>query len=332
MTSVGTAEAAESDAEEGLEDLDRKAPDDPKSATLGYEQLLKSMPMHDPFQRMVDRGISAANPDDLRRIAAQGLTDQEQNTKLTTHVILSADIRKSTFLMKEASDLSVYAGIMTSFINHSKKLVADHGGWFDKFMGDGFLAYWPCELYLPQTHIEDGARSRTDARLSDALVDISHTYIAGEEWKSSPTDFPVPNNLGAAKLYGVASALRVSTLLVDAFTSRFLPGFRRTTRNLRADTGLTVGIDVGDVLLVSMGSEMSIVGHPIVGAVRMTSGGLRGEVIANMSVESAIRSARLGESAAMLSHVNTGHRLSRFEMDTKEYRLEAYRVSVNSKP
>lgn len=56
--------------------------------------------------------------------------------------ILTADIRKSTLLMKEAVRPEVHARILDDFIKESKSRVLTDGGWFDKFTGDGFIAYW----------------------------------------------------------------------------------------------------------------------------------------------------------------------------------------------
>lgn len=57
-------------------------------------------------------------------------------------VVLAADIRKSTILMREAVDLGEYADIISDFVDQARTQVQKSGGWFDKFTGDGFLAYW----------------------------------------------------------------------------------------------------------------------------------------------------------------------------------------------
>ena len=41
-------------------------------------------------------------------------------------VVLSADIRKSTFLMKEAEDPQEYADTMTDFITAAHRIVVEH--------------------------------------------------------------------------------------------------------------------------------------------------------------------------------------------------------------
>lgn len=57
-------------------------------------------------------------------------------------VVLAADIRKSTILMREAVDLGEYAATISDFVDQSRAAITRSGGWFDKFTGDGFLAYW----------------------------------------------------------------------------------------------------------------------------------------------------------------------------------------------
>lgn len=58
--------------------------------------------------------------------------------------VLSVDIRASTILMREAVSPIAFASIVTEFVSAAKKVLKRGNGWFDKFTGDGFLAYWPC--------------------------------------------------------------------------------------------------------------------------------------------------------------------------------------------
>ncbi len=57
-------------------------------------------------------------------------------------MVVAADIRKSTFVMKEALDFTGFAAAISSYVDATKKFIGQHGGWFDKFTGDGLLAYW----------------------------------------------------------------------------------------------------------------------------------------------------------------------------------------------
>lgn len=57
-------------------------------------------------------------------------------------IVLSADIRKSTFLIQESVIFRKLAQLMGSFIDRTAALFETGGGSFDKFTDDGFLAYW----------------------------------------------------------------------------------------------------------------------------------------------------------------------------------------------
>jgi class 3 adenylate cyclase len=57
-------------------------------------------------------------------------------------IVLAADIRDSTTLMREAIDPYGFASTLERFTERARKTTWDHGGVFDKFTGDGFLAYW----------------------------------------------------------------------------------------------------------------------------------------------------------------------------------------------
>lgn len=57
--------------------------------------------------------------------------------------VLSIDIRRSTELMLKARTPELFAGFMTHLCNTLQEIVKDHYGVFDKFTGDGVLAFFP---------------------------------------------------------------------------------------------------------------------------------------------------------------------------------------------
>lgn len=57
------------------------------------------------------------------------------------HVVIG-DIRGSTHLMREAISSQEYATITTAFTEQVRRIAQENSGWFDKFMGDGFVVYW----------------------------------------------------------------------------------------------------------------------------------------------------------------------------------------------
>lgn len=60
----------------------------------------------------------------------------------TNMIVLAADVRQSTYLMKEATDFKQYATAIGGFVDNARTGLFQHRGWFDKFTGDGFLGYW----------------------------------------------------------------------------------------------------------------------------------------------------------------------------------------------
>lgn len=140
--------------------------------------------------------------------------DHEKPLRMT---VLSADIRKSTFLMQESVSFRKFAQLMGRFIDGTADHIRTHGGWFDKFTGDGFLAYW-----------------------------------------LQPEDTPD---------YG--ECLDVCKTLLHTFQETGMDIFRKNCRNFPAGVGLSLGIDAGDAYMVTMAGDLTIVGPPVVGAVRM---------------------------------------------------------------
>jgi class 3 adenylate cyclase len=181
-----------------------------------------------------------------------------QDGQETQLIVLSVDIRRSTMLMKEAISAKEHASILNQFIERASQAVRALDGWFDKFMGDGFLAYWVCE----------------------------------------------PGYEAAA----VARALAASRQVQEAFASSCLPRFKANSRNWPAEVGISSGLDAGPGHLVVMADGLTIIGAPIVGAVRMVSTAQGGEAVANVQFQRMMAAAR-----------HPGVRVVNEERKTKEY-------------
>ncbi len=182
-----------------------------------------------------------APPDWRDRFRADDLIDAVVATTPLQMFVMAADIRESTALMKEAVRFELFAKIMDKFVSAVRRGIGTPGGWFDKFTGDGFLAYW-----VVQRGPDEEAYRRA---FVDAAGNLAHT--ANE--------------------------------LVQLFHSKVIEDFRRNSRNLSEGVGLSIGLDAGPGFLVEIAGELTVVGPPVVGAVRMvTAAAGPREVVSNV--------------------------------------------------
>ena len=61
-------------------------------------------------------------------------------------VAVVGDIRRSRELMTHAETALDFTKRMVEFISHTRRIVNKHGGFYDKFTGDGFIAYFNEEI------------------------------------------------------------------------------------------------------------------------------------------------------------------------------------------
>ena len=83
-----------------------------------------------------------APPDWEQRFRKTDLLDSVIDGEPIQMFVMAADIRESTTLMKEAVRFERFALVMDKFVTSVRRGIRGSGGWFDKFTGDGFLAYW----------------------------------------------------------------------------------------------------------------------------------------------------------------------------------------------
>ena len=185
--------------------------------------------------------------------------------------VMAADIRESTTLMKEAVKFERFAYVMDKFVSSVRQGITRSGGWFDKFTGDGFLAYWI---------VQSASKEEYDEHFVQAAGNIVHT----------------------------------AHTLVELFHRRVLEDFRANSRNLSGGVGLSMGLDAGPGYLVQIAGEMTIVGPPVVGAVRMvTAAALPKQIIANVYLGEHILAEQDGVYEAL------GVTATREYRPTKEY-------------
>ncbi len=71
---------------------------------------------------------------------------QFEDNKTSKAVVLSMDVRRSTELMLKSREPSLFSEFINLLINRISKIVQENYGIFDKFTGDGALAFFP-EFY-----------------------------------------------------------------------------------------------------------------------------------------------------------------------------------------
>jgi class 3 adenylate cyclase len=212
-----------------------------------------------------------APPDWEERFRKDELLDAIIEGEPLQMFVMAADIRESTMLMKEAVKFELFARIMDKFVSAVRRGIGTPGGWFDKFTGDGFLAYWV---------VQAGPEEEYQPRFVEAAGNLAHT--AHE--------------------------------LIDLFHSRVLEDFRRNSRNLSDGVGLSIGLDAGPGFLVEIAGELTVVGPPVVGAVRMvTAAAGPQEIVANVYLGEHLHDEQEGIYEAL------GMTSTRESRPTKEY-------------
>jgi class 3 adenylate cyclase len=221
--------------------------------------------------RISDLLKAHAPPDWERRFHTEELLDAIIDGEPIQMFVMAADIRESTTLMKEAIRFERFAFTMDKFVTAVRRGIGAPGGWFDKFTGDGFLAYW-----IVQTAPEDVYHEQ----FVEAAGNIVHT----------------------------------AHTLIDFFHRLVLEDFRSNSRNLSEGVGLSMGLDAGPGYLVQIGGELTVVGPPVVGAVRMVTAAARPrEIMANVFLGERLRAEQDGVYEGL------GVTVSREFRPTKEY-------------
>ncbi len=64
-----------------------------------------------------------------------------RSTSVEASVVVG-DLRMSTIVLREAVQTTLFARFIVGFTEAVRSLANSSGGWFDKFTGDGFIAYW----------------------------------------------------------------------------------------------------------------------------------------------------------------------------------------------
>jgi class 3 adenylate cyclase len=212
-----------------------------------------------------------APPDWQDRFRRDELLDSVIDGEPIQMFVMAADIRESTTLMKESIKFERFALVMDKFVTSVRRGIRSSGGWFDKFTGDGFLAYWIVQDAPPDDYEEQFVQT------AGHITHTAHT-------------------------------------LIELFHRRVLEDFRANSRNLSAGVGLSMGLDGGPGYLVKIADELTVVGPPVVGAVRMvTAAAQPQEIVANVFLGERLRDEQDGVYEAL------GVTVTREFRPTKEY-------------
>jgi class 3 adenylate cyclase len=158
--------------------------------------------------------------------------------------VVSFDLRKSTRLAQEAGDRAVFATQLNKLLFYSWWMIRGTGGWYDKFTGDGFIAY---RLHGPE---------------------------AGDGWE--------PNDGKPAR--GLAAMLGIVEVIRGLFHRLVLPELQANSANWPHDAGLAVGIDAGSGELRVFVDDLTIFGPAVVGATRMVEAAHQDEIVVNVNL------------------------------------------------
>jgi len=97
-------------------------------------------------------GISTEVPSSPSEVSHQTLSPLL--TQQSEIIVLSADFCSySKFVHASSSDKDLITSIMARFYRGLRKIIRQHGGILDKFIGDGLLAYW-----LPEDNVSERLR------------------------------------------------------------------------------------------------------------------------------------------------------------------------------
>jgi len=151
-------------------------------------------------------------------------------------VAVVGDLRLSGFVLREAVAPALFARFIVAFTEAVRSLSSDNDGWFDKFTGDGFLAFWlyPDDQHLPAEAVSDFCQSILPA--SEHLV---------SNLRRNSRNFPVGVGLGLGLDAGPCELVRIG----DSITVVGSPIVGATRMASGAGAGeAIVNIHLGDLL------------------------------------------------------------------------------------
>lgn len=116
---------------------------------MGERSEDKWQDMEGAIDELVKQAIKAlvtthAPPSWEELVSKDKLLDEFKSTNETplSMIVLTADIRRSTVLMKEAISQKKFANALSWFFFQTREAARNHCAWIGNFTGDGIIVYW----------------------------------------------------------------------------------------------------------------------------------------------------------------------------------------------
>jgi class 3 adenylate cyclase len=126
-----------------------------------------------------------------------------RSTSVEASVVVG-DLRLSTIVLRESVQTTLFARFIVGFTEAVRSLANASGGWFDKFTGDGFIAYW---ITPPG---EDPA-PREVPEFCQALLPAANNLVAN--LRKTSRNFPVGVGLSLGADAGPCELVRIGDTL-----------------------------------------------------------------------------------------------------------------------
>jgi class 3 adenylate cyclase len=188
------------------------------------DALLSVLSRHAP-----PTGAEQIGEESLAHLAATGSTPVEA-------VVVVGDLRMSGILLREATSPALYARFIIGFTEAVRGLAADSNGWFDKFTGDGFIAFW---LYRDAPE----ATAQTVPRFCRAILPAAENLIGN--LRRNSRNFPVGVGLSIGVDSGPCELVQVGGSLT--LVGSAIVGATRMVTGARAGQAL-VNVHLGTIL------------------------------------------------------------------------------------
>ncbi len=189
-----------------------------------------------------------------------------------------------------------------------------------------------CEAFVVCADIRDSTSLMKEALDPTGFARALHDFTSGARDEAAATNGWFDKFTGDGFLVywpdfgNVAQETRAREALefcrrVEARFPPVMARFRQNSQNLSARVGLALGLDSGSCRVAMVGTDLTVLGSPVVGAVRLVGAARSGELLVNV---------HLGEALTRGFLTYPGLKVRRTVVETKEYKegQEAYLVDL----